>query len=291
MSPRCGVLALLGLLVSLGWLCAQEPDNSALTNGFDPAMLAPTNDAAQSEELLDAIGSLATEPPPGDGSEMTNAPEEPSNPPDASQSSAPSYYPRPTGRESRSRWSQQRSNSIWSRYHSKSAHLSAITNNGPASLDYSAFRLIVERNIFDPNRHPNYQPDTQVVSHSRDADYFTLVGTMSYSDGTFAFFSGSSSEYQTSLKCGGAIAGYKVAAIGSDAVDLAQGTNHVHLRLGMQMRQDQDGSWYPTEAPIVYSVSSFEPASAASSNSAPVAAASAADSDVLKRMMERREKE
>ena len=31
------------------------------------------------------------------------------------------------------------------------------TNDGPASLDYSAFKVIVDRNIFDPNRFPHRQ--------------------------------------------------------------------------------------------------------------------------------------
>ena len=30
----------------------------------------------------------------------------------------------------------------------------AGTNNGPATLDYAAFKVIVDRNIFDPNRYP-----------------------------------------------------------------------------------------------------------------------------------------
>jgi hypothetical protein len=200
---------------------------------------------------------------------------------------------RPSGRESRSRWSnRQRSNSAYSSYRSGLIQPGSLTNTGPASLDYSSFRLVADRNIFDPNRRPHIirQPD-QPIYHPRDGDYFTLVGTMSYEEGTFAFFNGSSSQYQASMKCGGIIGGYKVAAIDSDDVKLSQGTNEIALRIGMQMRREQDGTWTKSDAPSSYTVSSFEPTPASTSSSAPGDASSGPENEVLKRLMEKREKE
>ena len=53
----------------------------------------------------------------------------------------------------------------------------------------------------------------------------TLVGTMTYEKGTFAFFDGSSSEYRKALKRAGIIAGYKLTSIAANSVELASGTN------------------------------------------------------------------
>src|SRR5690348_9065903 len=60
----------------------------------------------------------------------------------------------------------------------------AGTNSNSSPLDFSAFRLVVDRNIFDPNRAPRRGPTAPV----RTVDAFTLVGTMSYEKGIFAFF-------------------------------------------------------------------------------------------------------
>jgi hypothetical protein len=288
----CGVL-----LLSACCLQAQEPNASLLTNGVEPMVAGPTNEATQVEDLISAIRAMAPEEPaPGDEEPAgTNGPplDGRANNVNPGSPAESQPYRRPSGRDSRSRWSsRQRSNSAWSSNRSGSAQASAGTNGGPASLEYSAFRLVAQRNIFDPNRHPGtvYTPPT-TIRRGPEPDYFTLVGTMSYEEGTFAFFSGSSSEYQTSLKCAGTIAGYKVTAIGSDFVKLAQATNQLELRIGMQMRQSQDGSWLKSDAPSSYTVSSFEAAPVSTSASPSWAASSGTESEILKRLMEKREKE
>ena len=157
----------------------------------------------------------------------------------------------------------------------------STTNSNP--LDYSNFRTIAERNIFDPNRHGVRQPSDYI----RPAvDSFNLVGTMSYEKGTFAFFSGSSSQYQKALKCQDSIAGYKVASIGEKSVKLAQGTNQIELRIGMQMRREENGPWKASSLLQSYAAA---PASnpAAASDSVPTGPSS----DILKKLMQRREQE
>ncbi|HTL17720.1 MAG TPA: hypothetical protein VL793_10815 [Patescibacteria group bacterium] len=156
------------------------------------------------------------------------------------------------------------------------------TNASPSSLDYSAFRLIVDRNIFDPNRAPRSgRPSAQ----PRTTDSFTLVGTMSYEKGIFAFFDGTSSDYKKAVKPEETIAGYKVTAISADAVKLARGTNVVDLSVGTQMRRRDDGTW--EKSAKVESYASAASNSTTTTQSAPTGA----ESDVLKKMMMRREKE
>ena len=156
------------------------------------------------------------------------------------------------------------------------------TNSGPSSLDYSAFRLVMDRNIFDPNRAPRSSQAPSGTPKSTDA--FTLVGTMSYEKGTFAFFDGTSSDYKKAVKTNDTIAGYQVTAISNDSVKLAQTTNQLELTVGSQMRRQDDGTWTITNNAESY-------ASASNGASSSSSASSAADNDVLKKLMLRREKE
>ena len=162
------------------------------------------------------------------------------------------------------------------------AALSGSTNNlGP--LDYSAFRLVSERNIFDPNRQPHTpgarpQPKTQ--------DSLTLVGTMSYDKGDFAFFDGTSADYKKVLKPADTIVGYKVVSIRPDSVKLQHESTDLELPVGSQLRHQGDGTWVKVAGAGAYA------ASPVSSNSSPTdTTTGGADSDILKRLMQRREKE
>ena len=73
-------------------------------------------------------------------------------------------------------------------------------NTVPGDTDYARFsQFISDRNIFDPSREPRTRmtstrtsaPDTHP---DRRAPYFTLVGTMSYEKGMFAFFDSNNSD-------------------------------------------------------------------------------------------------
>jgi hypothetical protein len=118
----------------------------------------------------------------------------------------------------------------------------AQQTNAVNPKDFEAFRIIIDRNIFDVNRRPPVargtpRPPPAIV------DTFALTGTMSYESGPFAVFDGSSSEYHKVLAPGGKIAGYTLAEITHDFVKLSSGTNELELKVGMQMRRSEDGKW------------------------------------------------
>jgi hypothetical protein len=166
-------------------------------------------------------------------------------------------------------------------------------NDTPARPDYSAFGLVYERNIFDPNRVPHQISRTRRDRTAR-FESFSLVGTMTYDKGTFAFFDGTSSDYKKALKLSDAIAGYKITNITPDAVNLSNGTNQVELRVGTQMRSEEGGPWIASgqaqtysDAPSTSSVASTSASHSSSSDSPP----NGNESDVIKRMMQRREQE
>lgn len=128
----------------------------------------------------------------------------------------------------------------------------AGTNAGKASngtntvgrFDYTSFRIIEDRNIFDPTRRPMRTNFTRGSNAPvRRSQFFGLVGTISYEKGSFAFFDGSSSEFRKALKPEDTIAGYKVSEIGTDKVKLESAGKAVELRVGSQMRKEEAGEW------------------------------------------------
>ena len=161
----------------------------------------------------------------------------------------------------------------------------ASSNRPPASLEYSAFTVVVDRNIFNPNRQRHRPGEPASTQKPRQVDQFSLVGTISYDKGTFAFFDGSGTDFKKVLKTDGSIAGYKLAAITANAVRLRQETNEIELRVGSQMRREDEGTWRLVAGSVPSASSSSTPASSTPSASSP------ADNDVLKRLMQRREKE
>ena len=174
----------------------------------------------------------------------------------------------------------------------------AQTNGVPGPADYSSFsRFITERNIFNPNRYShtvarNYHPPV-----SRSAPAFTLVGTMSYEKGMFAFFDGNSSDlrkvlYQPDTN---GIAGYTVAEITLTGVKLqsADKKQTVRMKIGEMMRQEGN-EWQPAGRgePAAITEEGATTAAEGPSTDAGSAPGSASEpNDVLKKLMQLREQE
>jgi hypothetical protein len=171
--------------------------------------------------------------------------------------------------------------------------LSAVAEdtNAPARsatnrLEFAAFRIITERNIFNARRSGRSGNANRETRPAARVEAFTLVGILSYEKGPLAFFDGTSSEFKKALKPEETIAGYRVLDIAGNRVNLATGTNRIELSVGMQLRREDEGGWRVTDRRDV-AATTPSPAAAA-------AAASGAESepsDVLKRMLEQREKE
>jgi len=136
--------------------------------------------------------------------------------------------------------------------------------SAPQKLDESAFGIVSERNIFNANRSGG---QVRVASSRRAprVETFTLVGTMAYEKGVFAFFEGSSSEFSKVLKANSVIAGHKVMDIMSDAVKLEADGKEIDLPVGSQMRREDEGTWHV--AAVTASGGGGETASSSSSRS------------------------
>jgi hypothetical protein len=178
----------------------------------------------------------------------------------------------------------------------------AQSNGVPGDTDYAKFsQFVTDRNIFDPGRQPHFyspttRPRTRTRTRSTSAPALTLVGTMSYEKGMFAFFNGNSSDLKKALQAGEKIADYTVVDISPNRVKLetADKKKQFEMKVGDAMRQ-VNGRWVFAGADEVSSeTSSTETtASPASGESAAPATPSSASepNDVLKRLMQLREKE
>jgi len=163
----------------------------------------------------------------------------------------------------------------------------AQTTNGPAVTDYSAFRLIADRNIFDPNRYAHATGSSR-RSFSRSAPGFSLVGTMTYSNGMIAFFDGTESDYRKALVLNGTIAGYQVKAITLNGVKLSSTNKPVELAVGGQMRWES-GEWQLAGSGELPASTAGTETPAADQPAAPPSSSEA--NDVLKKLMQQREQE
>lgn len=194
-----------------------------------------------------------------------------------------------------------------------SDNVPARVESAAQSFEESAFRIVTERNIFNANRSGG-----QVRGPSRRAttvEYFALVGTMDYEKGIFAFFDGSSSQLTKVMKANDVIAGHKLLSISANSVKLEADGKESELPVGSQMRREDEGAWQVSEAARgglnttsngngdsssrgsrtdrgdSSPRSRRENSESTNRSSGSTATPSANEDEILKRLMERREKE
>ena len=308
-----GVLSLAGGLV----VAAQEPDASAQTNETMPTEaitrlrdLAQAADQAQPEDMAppDDLSSTNGPSPTNGPAPVGEHADGVSRSDNASRSAGTNRFQSSSRSQNDDRRSRRRSlksksdqsggfgsaNDSSRGSDRASTNAAAGASNGPVVLDYAAFKVIVDRNIFDPNRVPHRSGAPSVRPKPKNVDSLTLVGTMSYEKGTFAFFDGTSSDYKKALKLTDAIAGYRVTNIAPNSVKLASGTNELELSVGAQLRREEDGPWLLASQAGTYAATPASTSTNAAANPTTTgsdATSGGADDDRLKKLMQRREKE
>ena len=181
--------------------------------------------------------------------------------------------------------------------------LAAAQSNGvPGPTAYPAFSgFITERNIFDPGRFSHTPGVRRFVPTriNRSAPAFSLVGTMSYEKGMFAFFDGNQSELRKVLyqSDSNSIAGFTVMEITPTGVKLqtADKKQTVQLKIGDMMRQEGSSWQLAGQGESFAGTSAGESAAPAAEASSPDASAAPSPAlegnDVLKKLMQQREQE
>lgn len=166
------------------------------------------------------------------------------------------------------------------------------TNDSSTTTDFSSFQVIVDKNIFNPDRYGRtYRP--RYERHS--VPTFSLAGTMSYRKGMFAFFDGTGEDYRKALQQGGKIAGYSVNKIDFDGVQLQSSGKTIEMKVGAAMRLEggawelsAPGDWGDLATTDSGTGSSATQETSETSTNPP---STGAESDVLKRLMEKRKQQ
>ena len=156
--------------------------------------------------------------------------------------------------------------------------------------NFALFQVISQRNIFDPNRYPYTTQTGHRRTVSRSVPTFSLVGTMDYRRGRFAFFDGTDSDYRRVLSTNDVIAGYKIAEITLAGVRLESTNKPVELKIGAQMRLES-GEWQLIESGEWTAAATTNETPTADASPTTSAGASGQSDDVLKKLMQQREQE
>ena len=189
-------------------------------------------------------------------------------------------------------------------------------SGGVSYPSLASFKLIQERNIFDPDRRrPREMRRETPVAPPRE-ESFTLLGTMSYGERILAFFEGTQRDWSGAVELGNEVAGHTLKEVGFDNVLLELKGEILALQVGAGRSKRGDADWETQDrdswkgssggsrsgrSSRPSSSSTFRPARPEDSADAESASAdggseNAADesvidrsaSDILKQMMERR---
>jgi hypothetical protein len=152
------------------------------------------------------------------------------------------------------------------------------------AASFEAFRLITERNIFNPNR--TGRRERTVEETLPRLDVITLVGTMDSDKGLRAFFDGSEAGFRKVLHVGESVDKFKVTKVAPQSVDLERDGKTLSVRVGQQLRRPEGADWVLAadlqSRAVVADPARVDP-------NAPPSIPANAD-DVTRRLMERRAK-
>jgi hypothetical protein len=156
---------------------------------------------------------------------------------------------------------------------------------------FETFRLVSDRNIFNPNR--TGRRDRSSEETAPRLDQINLVGTMESDRGLRAFFDGSSAAFRKALRAGDSIESFKITQVSPSGVELERDGKALSLRVGQQLRRPEGGEWNLISADVARSEAAAAAAKASAGKidpTAPVAIPANAD-DVTRRLMEKRNKD
>lgn len=144
----------------------------------------------------------------------------------------------------------------------------------PRATGFDSYKLVVERNIFDPGRRPETPGSTRPrVSTAPAVSTILLAGAVVREDARTAIFTSSIADHSGRRVTGDTIAGLVIESIDTTGVTLAMEGTSRKWPVGGILRRIDDGDWYLPEAPGAATDITKDPA---------------AEAAILKRMRERR---
>jgi hypothetical protein len=168
-----------------------------------------------------------------------------------------------------------------------------IAKAASSSPEFTSFKIILQRNIFDPNRTPfreNSDQSRKSRPNPQQTDRFTLLGVLIHNGDPLAFFEGSQTEFRREFKPGETIAGFRIAGISTEKVLLEKEGRKIPIPVGQGM-SSTDGEEWEVGSGTGTVVKDDSVKNVPPENPAKDKGQDTDTSDLLKKMMERREKE
>jgi len=155
---------------------------------------------------------------------------------------------------------------------------------------YDNYRLLKTRNIFDPDRRAmnvsQQGPPVKTTKAATRSDYVALTGVMVTGEKSLAFFSGSRSEYSKVLPVKGVIAGATVVQITPANIIVERDGKQITVAVGQTVPFDGSAPGAAPAPDVTTSSSSTSNPQPSSAN-----APSTDRSEIMRRMMERRQQQ
>jgi hypothetical protein len=157
------------------------------------------------------------------------------------------------------------------------------------AASFDTFRLVSDRNIFNPNRtgrrdRPNEEQPPRL-------DVITVVGTMESDRGLRAFFDGSESSFRRAVRVGESVDNFKVTKISPNVVDLERDGKNLSVSVGQQLRRPEGADWELVGEDVLRREAQTRATAEARGDPSVPPPIPAGASDIEKRMRERRQKD
>jgi hypothetical protein len=160
----------------------------------------------------------------------------------------------------------------------------------PAGATFESFRIVGELNIFNPYRTGRTRRGEAAVPQG---DIISLVGTLQDRGRSLAFFDGTDNAWRKTLPAGEKVGDFTIKQVLANTVDVERNGKTTTVRVGQQLRRPVGGDWGLVGAETIYAEAQAARAavSAAAKPDPSAPGAIPADaSDVVRRMMEQRNK-
>ena len=162
-----------------------------------------------------------------------------------------------------------------------------------AKPEYKDFKIILNRNIFDPDRRPKtvYTPVSTRKTKTRTKERIHLMGSLISDTRTISFWDGSGLEGSGELNVGENVAGYRICKILTDKVSLEKEGRRLEVPIDSSLVMNDAGDWEIGSADAEYFREEVSPDNTTEKKSSGDEQESGDMNDLLKKMMERRKRE
>lgn len=164
---------------------------------------------------------------------------------------------------------------------------------------FARYQIVIERNIFDPNRRPRTRAETGNTEPVEQKETINLVGTWISNRELLAFLEGSRPEHTGASPRGAEFDGWQLTDINAGRVVIEKEGRKIEWPVGHRLERSPDGEWElggtataVSSRPSRSSPGGRSSASGGGTSSAASTAPSPAQAeDLLQRMRERRQRE